>query len=299
MKIKGSTVTGFLTYIPGLTYTKNDFILYNNRIYIVTGSSFDGKVTPDKSKDCEDYVSYNSFGSRNSSENSIVTSRSIFGIVKNYFKGLTGNGEIERITVDSLDDLNKYNETGAYNCRIRKEFIGTIPPGNYLLRVYKTNENDVIQDLLNYESGLIIIRNVTNGRMFILPSSSSNNQERLVSNLEILNNRISDILSVDKYLHEKSFNYSNIGFSKIEDKKYRIRGVNEGEIVHLIFFNRKEKETIQYSKEIYLTSLTKDIKIYLTELDYFTSSFDGHNIDIEVTNSHIELAKSYVSKGNI
>lgn len=298
MKVKGSTITGFLQFVPGLTYTKDDFILYKNRVYIVTGPSYDGKVSPEKSKDCTDYVAYNSFKVGSDSDNAIVTSKSIFGIVKKYFKGLTGNGEIETIEVESVTTLDKYNETGAYNCLVRKEFLAMLPVGYYLLRIYKTKGDTVLQEFISYETGLVVIRNLKNSGMFVLPGSIKENQERIYLNLLNINQRIKDIVQTNKKLREKSFNYLNVPVLKTGERKYLVREAEEDNIVHLIFFDRSETETIQHSKEVYVTSLTKGLKIHLTDLDYFTTTFENSDLTVEVSRSNIELAKVYVSRGN-
>lgn len=297
MKIKGSKLTGLFQFISGVSYTKNDIILYNNRFYIVVGNEFDGKLTPDKSKDCMNYIEYNSFSSGTGSPLSLVTSKSVLGVIKKYFKGLTGDGEIDSIEINSISDLNKYVDTGAYKCTIRKEFIGLIPPGEYLLRIYKA-KTVTIQEFIDYSTGLFVVRNVNEGNVFILPSSDPENQDRIVSTIQNIDNRIKEILEISDKLNKSTFNFQNVPFIKSGEKKYIIRETEVYQIMHLIFLDTRGDEYIQYSKEIYLTNLSKDVKIYFDELNYLTATFDGLELRIVVTDSNIQLVKSYISRGN-
>jgi hypothetical protein len=297
MKIKGSKLTGLFQFMSGVSYTKNDIILYNNRFYVVTGNEYDGKLTPDKSKDCMDYVEYNSFGSGKGSPLSIITSKSVYGIIKKYFKGLTGNGEIDTVEINSTTDLDKYNETGAYRCIIRKGFIGLIPPSEYLLRVYKTKTN-TIQEFIDYNTGLFVVRNMEDGKVFVLPSSDPENQDRISSAIQNINNRIKEIIGLTDKMNKSTFNFQNVPFIKSGEKKYIIRETEADQIMHLIFLDVKGDEYIQYSKEIYLTNLSRNVKIYFDELNYLTATFDGLELTINVTDSNIQLFKAYISRGN-
>lgn len=180
MKLGNSTVTGIFQFITGsnIIYSTGDLILYNYNLYYVK-SDYSGELPPDeevkvtnRASAIETYVHHFAYGVNNKSDDALITAANLQLIIRSYFRGLKGNGDIENISLKSFDELFKnYTSTGAYHLIISEDTSTiknpddteiTLPVGEYLLRVYSySNEsksaNNIYYECIDFNNGYIYL----------------------------------------------------------------------------------------------------------------------------------------------
>lgn len=149
MEIRGTIVQGMFKYFENIKYTAGDLILHESELYVVIAGEYSGgnEYPPDKedARDnprCVRYARRHQYGPDNRDPLALITADSFQTIVNEYFKGLRLDGSLSRVTIASEEDFARYLHNGAYDCSVtyRGSVPGMVPPGRYILRVYRTEE---------------------------------------------------------------------------------------------------------------------------------------------------------------
>lgn len=296
MKLKGSIINGLFQFIPGINYTAGDLIIYLSVLYVVL-DDYDGKEVPSESSHCIEYIKYHEYSEDNTGSEAIITSGSFFNIIRSYFKGLTGSGELEHITIDSLSTLDKYTQVGAYFCTITESFLNVIPDGNYLLRIYKSNDV-ILQEFVNYSNGNIIIRVPSTNKFIVIPSSNTAAQEQLFEHLSTLSDRVKTLVDGALKIKEQSFNFQKVPLTKTKDNGvYQINNLEIDSILHIIILDEDPSGDLQYTKEFYLSDGSRIINQILTGEDKINLEFGSNIATITFSNPKYNIISAYTSKG--
>lgn len=318
MKIKGSIINGLFIYAEGIPYTRGDIIWYlddNNPYIVLDNYTGEQGYEPNKASECINFILYHEYSDDNQAEDALITARALHNIIGKYFKGLTGNGRVENILIESPEDLLNYITNGAYYCTIKwnKDSIDMLPDGKYLLKIYST-DTDVIQELVDYKSGFIFYRSVKDGVVNIfsvIPNKvSPGNWKIFTEYLSTTNQKIQHL--VDKsndLLNGKLFNFTKLNITQVDDRvSLGILPINT--TVNLCIQYTYRGEVLQYNINIYLTEGTTQMIYNLPELSDATNmkvtisyesikSNEPKSVLIKLSHNNMKLVNAFSSYNKI
>lgn len=208
MRVNDKIVTGIFTFVSGMTYTKDDLVINNNIIYVVTAD----EVTEEPSNTSTKYKEYTETRSITSiadmsnpaKSNYLVPVNLIKPLITTYINGLKGEGQITKL--GNGVDISLYNSTGLFFIPNTALGIPTNLSSTLLLRVYMDSTTSY-QELVDFDKKLIYTRKSINGTFqawdLITPIGSPTKLNTYVSEissrLTLIDQVINDTLSNSKY----------------------------------------------------------------------------------------------------
>lgn len=208
MRINGISIQGIFQYKLGLNYEVNDLILFNNTLYIVI-SDYSSEVSPSESKSCEEYVYHHSIKNFSDlNDKKLISSEAVQFLVNSYIKGLGIGGEVQRLSINTLSDLNGYLDTGVYYIdRSTGDPFSSVILGsnNLLVRIYKSGLH-TIQEFIDPNLPAIYYRTFYSdwSPLTVLINSDESTSEALALKLSSISSKYSSIVTKLETLENQS-----------------------------------------------------------------------------------------------